>query len=209
MGLSKKNPAPTAHQYCCKLFRVWLLSILCLALFWPAGCASPPRNSAVYHAPSPRNAPRSAATAAKDTLILGRIKSKIFSDDLVSQGDADIIVRHGVVYLEGKAGDHYQGRMLADLIRTVDGVVRVENHLQATRTGTSFVSPNEFVSEKIKMRFLKESDLNDQPLLVETTTRHVVLSGSVATQVQKQKAAAIAFEHAGDRQVIDRISVTP
>lgn len=187
-----------------------LFFCLTLLLWCAFGCTSSPRQgSPVYSAPSAKDAPRSVTTMARDAVILTRIKSKIFSDDLVSQGDADITVRHGVVYLEGTAVDHYQGRMLADLIRTVDGVVRVENRLTAVRTGTRFVSHDEFVTGKIKMSFLKDQDLNQLPIIVETTADKVVLKGNVASQVLKQKAQAIAGEFAGDRQVINQLTVSP
>ncbi len=181
-----------------------LACLVCLFVF--SSCA--PQGSPVYHAPS-RTSPRSAVTAVKDTALLARIQAKVFSDDLVSLGDADITVRHGVVYLEGATSDQNQARMLADLIRTVDGVVRVENHMQAPRSGTTFVSANEFVSEKIKMGFLKDPDLTTQPIKVATSDHEVVLSGTAASQGQKQKAETIAFEHAGVRRVVNNIAIAP
>ena len=182
----------------------WFICLLCL--FFGPGCA--PQGSPVFHAPS-RTSPRSPVTAVKDTVLLARIQTKIFSDDLVSHGDADITVRHGVVYLEGTTWDLNQARMLANLIRTVDGVIRVENRLQAPRRGTAFVSANEFVTEKIKMGFLKDPDLTTQPIKVVTSDQEVRLSGTAASQVQKQKAGTIAFEQAGVRRVVNQIVVAP
>lgn len=188
---------------------IWFICLLCLLCLVSApGCGPSSQGSPVYHTPS-RTTPRSPVTAVKDTALLARIQTKIFSDDLVSHGDADITVRHGVVYLEGTSSDQNQVRMLANLIRTVDGVVRVENRMQAPRTGTTFVSANEFVTQKIKMGFLKDPDLNTQPIQVATSDQEVVLSGRAGSQAQKQKAGIIALEHAGVRKVINRIALGP
>jgi len=182
------------------------LCLLGLFFLFSPGCA--PQGSPVFHAPS-RTSPRSPVTAVKDTVLLARIQSKIFSDGLVSHGDADITVRHRVVYLEGTTSDQNQARMLANLIRTIDGVVRVENRMQSPRSGTTFVSANEFVTEKIKMDFLKDPDLTTQPIKVATSDQEVVLSGTAGSQALKQKAGTVALAHAGVRKVINKIAITP
>jgi|GEM_PF-1744518 len=186
---------------------IWFTKGLCLFLLCFQGCAPGSQGAAVYHAPS-QTSPRSPATAVKDTVLVARIQAKVFSDDLVSNSDADISVRHGVVYLEGISLDHNQTRMLVNLIRTVDGVIRVENRMQSPRRGTNFVSANEFITEKIKMGFLKDPDLNTQPIQVMTSDQEVVLSGTADTQAHKQKAGAIARKHAGVRRVINQVAVS-
>ena len=171
------------------------------------GCAAAPQGSPVYSLSSPREAPRSATTVAGDALILTRIKMKIHSDDLVSSEGAHITVRRGVVYLDGTCMDHYQGRMLADLIRTVEGVARVENRLKPARTGTRFFSPNGFAAEKIRLHLQEDPELTIMDIRVTATAHQVMLTGSVGTQNQKQRASAIAQSHAGERQVVNQLKV--
>lgn len=181
-----------------------LISLVILGL----GCSTAPKKeSPVYFEQAPEEAPRSVFTAAEDTLILARIKSKLFSDDLVDQGGIDIRVRHGVVFLEGSARDVYHRRMITDLIQTVDGVVRVENRLNMIHTGTTFVTSEILVRDQIKMALLRDQELGSHPIIVKVTADQVTLSGSVGSQFQKQKAVAMAKGYAGDRQVVDQLKV--
>lgn len=165
------------------------------------------QGSPVYYEGSAKERPRSAATVAKDAMVAARVRAKIFSDDLVSSEGVEITVRHGVVYLEGQTQDHHQGRMLANLIRGIDGVVGVENHLNAVHTGTTFVSENEFISGKIKMRLLEDEELTTMPIRIQANATHVVITGNVMSQAQKQKVSALAKEHSGDRQIINQLTV--
>ncbi|WDP86198.1 MAG: BON domain-containing protein [Desulfobacter sp.] len=100
------------------------------ALILMTGCTSNKGpQPMVYSPPSAKEAPRSFTTMMEDSLILTRIKTKLFSDDLVDGKGIDILVRHGVVYLTGQAMDDAHRRMAMDIIRTVEGVVRIENQL--------------------------------------------------------------------------------
>lgn len=172
------------------------------------GCSpAPETGSPVYYEQTPKEAPRSVFTAAEDTLILARIKAKLFSDDLVDQGGIDISVLHGVVFLEGSARDIYHRRMITDLIQTVDGVVRVENRLSMIHTGTTFVTFETLVQNQIKMALIRDQELRNHPIMVRVTADQVILSGSVGAQLLKQKAVAVAKGYAGDRRVVDQLRV--
>ncbi len=182
-----------------------ILTAICLLLL--QACASTPnQGSPVYYHPSPQERPRSFTTVVSDSVVLARIKKKLFSDDLVDQGDVEIAVRHGVVYLTGIARDDYHRRMVVDLIRSVEGVTRIENRLHVTHRGTTFETEEGMIAGKIKMDLLRDPDIGPQPIVVEATPSHIILSGSVTSQAQKQKAAAIAEFSAGDRQVINQIA---
>ena len=179
------------------------VAMLLLATF---GCTpGTPQGAPVY--PSGDPAPRSFATAAHDTLILGRIKAKLFSDDLVDGDGMDITVRHCVVFVTGYAADDYDRRMTVDLIRTVDGVKRVESRLQVRHKGTTFETAETMVAKRIKMALLTDRELNTQPIGVQATSDKVILTGTVSSQTQKQKVTAIAAEHSGSRQVVDRLKL--
>jgi len=188
--------------------RPYAISIISLVLILVVGCASSPnQGSPVYHTASPQETPRSFTTVMDDSLTLARIKTKIFSDDLVDQDGIEITVRHGVVYLTGTAQDNYHRRMIADLIRTVEGVGRIENRLRVAHRGTTFETAESMITQKIKLNLLRDPAIGPQPIVVETTPTRIILSGNVNSQVQKQQAAAIAQMNAGDRQVVNQISV--
>ncbi len=195
----------------------YIIPILCLASFLVisshliTGCASQ-GGSPVYSAPSPKDAPRSAIRVMQDSLILTRIKTRIFSDDMANGAGIDVTVRHGVVYLTGTTRDHYQGRVVADLIRGIDGVVRVENQLNESHPGTTFETQNSetqdsLTSGKIKLDLLRDSEIGTQPITVQTTDTQIMLTGTVKSQAQKQRASAIAQDHSGDRRVINKLEV--
>ncbi len=186
--------------------RPYAISIISLVLILVLGCASSPnQGSPVYYTASPQE--RSFTTVLDDSLTLARIKTKIFSDDLVDQDGIEITVRHGVVYLTGTAQDNYHRRMIADLIRTVEGVGRIENKLNVAHSGTTFETTESMVTQKIKLNLLRDPVIGPAPIVVETTPTRIVLSGSVTSQSQKQQAAAIAQMNAGDRQVVNQISI--
>ena len=188
--------------------RPYAVLVISLYLILTLGCGSSSNTgSPVYYTASPQEAPRSFTTVMDDSLTLARIKTKIFSDDLVDQDGIDITVRHGVVYLTGTAQDDYHRRMVADLIRTVEGVGRIENRLRVAHRGTTFETTEGMISQKIKLNLLRDPVVGPQPIVVETTPTRILLSGSVKSQSQKQQAAAIAQMNAGDRKVINQISV--
>ncbi len=191
-----------------KVPRPYAIVIISLYLVLAVGCTSSPnQGSPVYYTPSPQETPRSFITVMDDSLTLARIKKKLFSDDLVDQDDIEITVRHSVVYLSGTAQDDYHRRMLTDLIRTVEGVGRIENKLQVTHRGTTFETAESMVTQKIKLTLLQDPAIGTQPIVVETTPTRIFLSGTVKSQAQKQQTAAIAEMNAGDRQVVNQISV--
>jgi len=72
---------------------------------------------------------------------MARVKSKFMSDDMVDDTRIHVKVRHGVVYLDGWVADAYQHRMARDLIKSIDGVARVESRLQIANPGTIFLTP--------------------------------------------------------------------
>ncbi|MCG8616721.1 MAG: BON domain-containing protein [Desulfobacterales bacterium] len=186
-----------------KRFSAFCLSaVICMVV----GCTSSQSpGPAVYHANTHQEAPRSVITVVDDSLTLAKIKKKIFYDDLVDQDDIDISVRHGVVYLTGTAKDEYHRRMMTDLIRTVDGVTRIENRMNLAHRGTVFQTAESLVVDQIRMNLIRDPDLATLPLAVEATPTRVILSGQVRSEVQKQKAATIAATFAGDRQIINEI----
>ncbi len=183
----------------------WFMALM---LLLGLGCSTTPEHgSVVYYDPAPQQAPRSVFTAVEDTLVLARIKTKLFSDDLVDQGEIDITVRHGVVFMQGNAQDIYHRRMITDLIQTVEGVVRIENRLGMIHQGTTFVTLETLVRDQIRLSLLNDSELSRYPIAVQATAAQVILSGSVGSLSQKERAAAMAKGYAGNRRVIDQLRV--
>ncbi|WP_083927943.1 BON domain-containing protein [Desulfobacter curvatus] len=106
------------------------------------GCGTTNTGSPVYYQPNTEDRTRSPVVFVSDTVLMTKIKSKFISDDMVDGDGIHIKVRHGVVYLDGWVADTYQSRMAQDLVKSIDGVVRVVSRLQFTNPGTVFINPD-------------------------------------------------------------------
>lgn len=116
--------------------------ILAIALLIMPGCGSKNTGSPVYYQSNTEERSRSPVAFVSDTVLMARIKSKFMSDDMVDDDGIHVKVRHGVVYLDGWVIDTYQRRMAQDLVRSIDGVVRLVSRLQLTNPGTIFINPD-------------------------------------------------------------------
>ena len=182
------------------------LGFVMLNLFHTWGCTSNrPDRSPVYHAGSPEESPRSLTTVLDDSLTLAKIKKKISDDELVDQDDIHISVRHGVVHLTGTARDIYHRQMMESLIRTVEGVNRIENRMRLAHRATAFETPESIIVNHIRTALMRDPDLGSQTVTVKATPTRVVISGQTRSEAQKQRAAAIARSFAGNRQVVNAI----
>ncbi len=109
--------------------------------------------------------------------------------------------------LGGKAEDIYHRRCLMDLIRTVDGVVGINNQTRLVHEGTTVVTAPSVIRDNIQMALLQDPDIASWPIQVAVTREEVILTGSAGSQPIKQKAAAVAKKFAGDRRIINDLSV--
>ncbi|WP_207309074.1 BON domain-containing protein [Desulfobacter hydrogenophilus] len=112
--------------------------ISAMALLIMPGCGSKNTGSPVHYQANTENCTRSPVAFVSDAVLMGRIKSKFMSDDMVDDDSIHVKVRHGVVYLDGWVTDTYQRRMAQDLVRSIDGVGRVVSRLKLTNQGTIF-----------------------------------------------------------------------
>ncbi|MGD9823738.1 BON domain-containing protein [Desulfobacter sp.] len=96
----------------------------------------------MYYQSDTKQRARSPIAFVSDTVLMARIKSKFMSDDMVNDTGIHVKVLHGVVYLDGWVADTYQHRMAQDLVKSIDGVVRVVSRLQIENPGTVFVNPD-------------------------------------------------------------------
>jgi hyperosmotically inducible protein len=186
--------------------RIWIPAILLgLVLI---GCGSEKGASPVFSGTTdPANTPRSFSTRLDDSIISSRVKTRMISDDFVKAGPVNVDVYNGVAYLKGTVETDSLRRMTADLVRGVEGVVRVENQLVVRGNNPFPETDAVHISAKIQMNLLKDPDIGSLPILVETTASEVILKGTVRTQTQKQKAAFIAGNEAGGRRVINQITL--
>ncbi len=112
-----------------QLFQIKFLMPGILLGFLLTGCGSQNAASPVFSAPSGPGSSRSFSTTWDDSIICARVKTKMISDDFVKAGPIDVAVYNGVVYLTGTVPSDSQKRMVADLTRGVEGVIKVENQL--------------------------------------------------------------------------------
>lgn len=122
-----------------KYFRFILWAVVLLIM---PGCGTTNTGSPVYYYSGTEERARSPVDVVGDTVLMAKIKSKFMSDDMVDDDGIHVKVRHGVVYLDGWVADTYQRRMAQDLVKSIDGVVRVVSRLQLTNPGTVFINPD-------------------------------------------------------------------
>ena len=202
-----KDAAATGRKYKPRAFGlIFSCTVYLFSCFIVQGCSSRNSGPATY---SQSQANPSPVSFVSDMMLMARIKSKFISDDMVDDNGIHIKVRSGVVYLEGWAADEYHCRMAKDLVRSVDGVVRVESSLQIANQGTVFEKPDIQVKKQITMALLNDPVVSSQPVTVLVNKDRIILSGLVENQAQSRKAESIAAGYAGQRVVVNHIQAPP
>jgi hyperosmotically inducible protein len=80
--------------------------------------------------------------------------------------------------------------------------------LAATETAGQYVTSSAITAD-VKAKLLADSDVKSLHITVKTVKNKVILSGHVATEAQKDKAASIASTAEGVKSVVNRLKVEP
>lgn len=152
---------------------------------------------------------RSIGTIYDDTVISGKVKTKLLSDEFVKSRYIDVDVLNGVVYLTGLVESASQRRMAADLARGVDGVRKIENQLVVGKTSVGTIVDDTILTSKIKAELIKADNVRSTNIDVDTVNGVVTLTGIVRSEQEKNTVLYITQQVAGNRKIIDNISVNP
>ncbi len=184
-----------------------LFAIILLFGFSLYGCAPAVIGGAAYTGYKGANDQRTVGTMVDDSVISTTVKSKMIGDAFVKARHIDVDVLNGVVFLIGVVESDSQKRMAGDIARGVDGVRRVENQLSIGKTTVGQVANDAILSSKIKTELVKDPDIASTNIDVDTNNNVITLTGIVRSQSEKNKVFQIVRIVAGNRQVIDNLSV--
>ncbi|CCK80277.1 BON domain-containing protein [Desulfobacula toluolica] len=184
-----------------------LFFVLTIALIL-TGCGAAVVGGAAYGGYKGVTDKRSIGTMVDDSVICTTVKSKMIADEFVKARHIDVDVLKGVVYLIGVVESSSQKRMAADIARGVEGVQRVENQLIIGRTSAGQAFDDTVLTSKIKTELLKTPEIRSTNIDVDTNNNVVTLTGIVKTQREKDKVLYIVYKIAGNRQIVDNLSVS-
>jgi len=172
-----------------------------------SGCAPAVIGGAAYGGYKGATDERTIGSMVDDSAISISVKSKMIADEFVKARHIDVDVLNGVVFLVGVVESSSQRRMAADIARSVEGVIRVENQLLVGKTTAGQVLNDTILTSKIRAGLLKDPDIRSTNIDVDTINNIVTLTGIVTTQYEKNKVLDTVYNIAGNRRVIDNLSV--
>lgn len=185
------------------LFIFFLLAV-CLVL---SGCGAAVVGGAAYGGYKGATDERSVGTMMDDSVLATRVKTKMIGDEFVKARHIDVDVLNGVVYLIGVVESESKKRMAGDIARGTQGTQRVENQLVVGKTTIGQQFNDTMLSSKIRVKLLQEPDIRSTNIDVDTNNNIVTLTGIVATAAEKNKALMVVHKVAGNRQVVNNLSV--
>lgn len=185
------------------------LTLLVLILFLFTGCAPMVAGTAGVSGYKAATDERSIGKLIDDSVIAGKIKTKLIGDEFVKARHIDVDVLKGVVYLIGVTESVSQKRMAADIARGVEGVRRVENQLVVGKTSVGQMVDDSVLTSRIKAELIKAENVRSGNVDVDTVNNVVTLTGIVRSVNEKTTILNIARRVAGNKTIVDNLQVTP
>ena len=152
----------------------------------------------------------SAKTVISDTVITGKVKSKIAADASISVFNTKVTTKHGVVYLAGTVNSETDADALIQIAQATDGVKDVgTKQLHVKDSKKPFTDTA--VTSKIKGLYIREKLMGENvaPIAVHVETNNgvVYLSGTVDNKGQADNAVKLAKTVKGVKKVESRVEV--
>jgi hyperosmotically inducible protein len=148
-----------------------------------------------------------------DSVITMRVKSALAENPNVKSYDINVKTLKGAVQLSGFVDKKSEAAVAGAVASNVNGVKKVHNNIVVQSTSKSFraasrdTASDTLITSKIKASLLAEENLSSTKIKVRTDNGHVLLSGSVPTQSEVERAEKIASEVKGVKSVQNQIQV--
>lgn len=200
-------------------FRKTLLSSFVVASLGLAGVAA----ANDYASEQKPKSDRSAGQIIDDASITASVKAKLLEDNRTKGFDINVDTVNGRVTLRGGADSSADRMVAADIARSTDGVVSVDNQItvaaagtearqaanQATASGEVREAAEEagdemsdaWITSKIKISLVADDDIAGLAIKVETEDKTVRLIGDVPSDAVRAEAVRIAEATAGVTKV--------
>jgi osmotically-inducible protein OsmY len=115
-----------------------------------------------------------------------------------------VVIKNGLITLEGEVEWNYQRELAANTVRRLKGVMGVSNLIQVKPRA----QPAE-VKRKIEEAFRRSAEVDAKHVTVETTGSEVVLQGTVRSWFERQEAERAAWAAPGVTKVDNRLVISP
>ena len=177
-----------------KLRTAWSLAILATGLSLVVSCAS------------------------TDLGITTQVKSNFVKDDMVKAAQIEVATSNGVVTLTGNVDDEATKNRALELARGTKGVVKVVDMIAARQAsgGGDAPEPDRTIGEavtdsgitmSVKSRLLEDPQVKGLKIDVDTRDGVVFLTGSVGSDVEKEKAIQLTKDTKGVREVKANLTI--
>jgi hyperosmotically inducible protein len=177
-----------------KLRSVWSLAILAAGLCLVTSCAM------------------------TDTGITTNVKAKFLADDVVKSSQIEVATKNGVVTLTGNVDSENAKKKALEIARATTGVKNVVDMISAREAsgGGNAPEPTRTVGEtvtdagitmSVKGRLLDDPQVKGLKIDVDTRDGVVFLTGTVGSDVEKQKAVQLAKDTKGVRDVQSNLTL--
>lgn len=155
--------------------------------------------------------------AIEDTATTGRVEAKFLANSQLNPFNINTTTEGGVVTLTGGVRTQEQKELAEELARAVPGVVDVRNNIivvgtpfgEGARRGFRDRMRDAGVSASVRARVTGKGEFRGLRIGIETINGHVLLSGVVPTQEQKERIGQLAAETRGVQRVINNLTVSP
>lgn len=152
------------------------------------------------------------ACAATDVGLTTKIKAKFAADDIVKSSQIEVETANGIVTLKGNVDSEAAKTRALELARSTTGVTSVVDMLSARTAagGGDAPDPDRSLGEviddagitmSVKSRLLEDPLVKGLRIDVDTRDGVVFLTGSVGSDVEKDKAIELAKGTKGVRSV--------
>jgi osmotically-inducible protein OsmY len=150
--------------------------------------------------------------ASTDMGITSKVKAKFVTDEIVKAAQIEVTTSNGVVTLTGNVDNANAKSRALELAKETKGVVSVVDMIAAREAsgGGDAPEPARTVGEvitdsgitmSVKTQLLDDPQVKGLQIDVDTRDAVVFLTGSVTSDVEKQRAIQLAKETKGVREV--------
>jgi hyperosmotically inducible protein len=152
------------------------------------------------------------ASSTDDAVVSMRVKAALITNDATKASQINVVTLEGVVQLTGFVDSEAMRAAATSTAKRIPGVKEVRNDLlirDANRSSGQAVVDT-VIAAKVKGEIAGQTGLDDATSInVEVNSGVVELSGFVATSDQKTKAADIARQVDGVKDVRNSIALKP
>ncbi len=142
-----------------------------------------------------------------DSMITGRVKARLLSDEFSSGLKIDVDTLEQVVTLTGVVRTAGERRIAGDIALATPGVRRVENLLTVGSKSAGDRLDDTVILSRINTALMKEPGVKSLNIDVDVNQGHVTLTGIVTSSSERDRVVDIARTCPGTISVRDNLTI--